>query len=366
MNTQIDVSRHIWNFPVRYGTMKNNVRQHTVSRFYLKYFAIDKVMIYQFDKRENECTRTDVESVAVHKKFYLKEILEKFENVQAPSMRRLIEGKSYYALSETDRYNVRLFVRHMGVRTEQARYDILPLASQLARYSPASKIPDPRHAQNEMIRDADALREMHFTVVENKTGVPFVTSDNPVADFLIEAHLPLTPELSLALHHGGVFRKAERVELRDERHAHYQNLLQLCNAGRFAYSRSEFWPSLEMLGAARNWRKVSRYAEHNLCNARCVKPRSPDVAPYEFDLVDSSDARQIRAVQDGTWFGHWSQDHVVLRMLQAVSLERRRAGQMPVRLPGWGSAGTRGLGNSATGRLAKCSTDLWNLGTRFG
>ena len=347
--------------------MRTNRRHHTVSRFYLKYFAdAGKVMIYQFDKRENECTRTDVNSVAVHKKFYPEELLAKFEDVQAPSMRRLIQGKSYYALGETDRYNVRLFVKHMGVRTEQARYDILPLAGQLARYFPVSKIPDPPYAQNEMIRDGDVLREMHFTVVENKTGVPFVTSDNPVADFIIEAHLPLTPELSLALLCGRFFKKAERVELRDERHAHYQNLLQLCNARRFAYSRSEFWPSPEMLGAARGWRKVSRYAEHNLCNSRCVKPRSPDATSCEFDLINPGDARQIRAVRDGTWFGRWSQDYVVFRMLRAVLLERRRAGQMPARPPGWGSVGTSGLGNSATNRLAKCSADLWNLGTRFG
>ncbi len=324
-------------------------------------------MIYQFDKLKNECVRTDVDNVDVHRDFYLEEILSQFETVQAPSMRRLIKGKSYYALGETDRYNVRLFVKHMGVRTEQARYDILPLAGQLARYSPASKIPDPRHAQNDMIRDGDALREMHFTVVENKTGVPFITSDNPVADFLIESHLPLTPELSLALHHGGVFKKAERVELRDERHVRYQNLVQLCNAGRFAHSRSEFWPSRETLDVARNWRKVSRYGEHNFCNARCVKPRSlPGALPYEFDLLNPGDARLLRAVRDGTWFGRWSQDYVVFRMLRAVLLERRRAGQMPARLPGWGSAGTRGLGNSATGRLAKCGADLWNLGTRFG
>lgn len=346
--------------------MRTNRRHHTVSRFYLKYFAVGEVMIYQFDKRENECVRTDVDNVTVHKDFYSEELLREFENVQAPSIRRLIQGKSYYALGESDRYNVRLFVKHMGVRTEQARHDILPLALQLRRYSPASKIPDPRHAQNDMIRDGDVLREMHFTVMENKTGVPFIMSDNPVANFLIEAHLPLTPELSLALHHRGVFKKAERVELRDERHAHYQNLVQLCNAGRFAHSRSEFRPGLEVLGAARNWRKVSRYGEHNFCNACCVKPRSlPGALPYEFGLSDPKNARLLRAVQDGTWFGRWSQDYAVLQMLEAVSLERRRAGQMPARPPGWGNAGTSGLGNSATDKLGKYSADLWNLGTRF-
>lgn len=346
--------------------MRANRRHHTVPRFHLKHFAVDgKSPIWQFDKKTGECKRSSVRHVAVHCDYYPEELLWEFEERQAPSIRRLIEGKSYCALNETDRYNARLFVKHMGVRTEQARNDILPRARQLAKYSRTDALPDPPYAQNEMIRDGDVLREMNFTVVENKTGVPFITSDNPVADFLIEAHLPLTPELSLAQLHGEVFKKAERVELRDESHVHYQNLVQLCNAGRFVYSQSEFRPSREMLSAARDWRKVSRYSEHNFGNACCVKPRSSDTRPYEFDLLNPGDAQLLRAVQDGTRFGRWSQDYVVFRMLQAVMLERRRVGQMPPRLPGRGSAGTRGLGNSATDRLAKYGADLWNLGTRF-
>ena len=347
--------------------MRVNRRHHTVPRFHLKRFVSDdKSAIWQFDKKTGECERASICTVAVHCDYYPEELLWKFEDRQAPSIRRLIEGKSYCALDETDRYNARLFVKHMGVRTEQARDDILPRARQLARYSRTDALPDPPYAQNEMIRDGDVLREMNFTVVENKTGVPFITSDNPVADFLIEAHLPLTPGLSLAQLHGRVFKKAERVELWDESHVHYQNLVQLCNASRFVYSRSEFKPSREMLSAARGWRKVSRYGEHNFCNACCVKPRSSDTRPYEFDLLNPHNSQLLRAVQDGTWFGHWSQDYVVFRMLSAVLRERKLASRIsPARLPGWVNASTSGLGNSATGRLAKYGADLWNLGTRF-
>ena len=309
--------------------MRTNRRQHTVPRFYLKRFADGKSAIWQFDKKTGKCKRASVRHVAVRRDFYPEERLSRFEDVYAPSVDKLIECKSYYFLGKTDRYNVRLFANHMGARTEQARNDIVPRTAQVNRCLGTDTRPDPPHAQNDMIRDGDMFGPVNFTVVENKTCVPFVTSDNPVADFLIEVHLPLTPRLSLALLHGRLFKKAERVELKDEGHADYQNFLHMCNAGRFVYSGSEFRPSLEMLSAARGWRKVSRYAEHNLCNACCVKPSLPGIAPHEFELSDPKNAQQIRSVRDGTLYAHASDYDIRRLMLRAVLHKYLLTGQIP-------------------------------------
>lgn len=343
--------------------MRTNRRQHTVPRFYLKRFADGKSAIWQFDKQADECRHSSVGHVAVHRDFYPKERLSEFEDRYAPSVDKLIECKSYYALGESDRYNVRLFVSHMGVRTKQARDDIVHRERQLAEHSRTYALPDLPRAQNLLIRDVDALKGMNFTVVENKTGVPFVTSDNPVANFFIEAHLPLTPQLSLALLHRDVFKKAERVELRYESHVRYQNFVQLCNAGRFAYSRSKFRPSREALSAARNWRKDSRYVENDIYDACFVKPSLPRTERYEFELSDPENALRLRAIQAETVFGRWPQDYMVLHILSAIPPGLKLAGQMPARLPGWGSADIDGA--SETGRLARCGAALWNLVTRF-
>ena len=343
--------------------MRTNRRQHTVPRFYLKRFADCKSAIWQFDKETGEYNRSSVGRIAVHRDFYPKERLSRFEDAYAPSIDRLIKGKSYYALDEADQYNVRLFVSHMGVRTEQARDDIWHREHQLARDRRALALADLPRVQNALIRDVDALEGMNFTVVENKTDVPFVTSDNPVANFFLEAHLPLTPQLSLALLHRDVFKKAERVELRHESHVHYQNFVQLCNAGRFAYSRSKFEPSREALSAAQNWRKDSRYVENNIYDACFVKPSLPGTERYEFELSDPENALRLRAIQAETVLGRWPQDQVVLHILSAIPPGLKLAGQMPARLPGWGSADIDGA--SETGRLARCGAALWNLVTRF-
>ena len=349
--------------------MTDNRHQHTVPKFHLKRFvAGGKTRFWQFDKLKDSWAKASVNSATAHDRFYWEEILEPFENWYATSIARLIGCKNYDALSKADRDGVRLFVNHMEARTEQAREDILPRTRQLNKCLGTSVLPDPRRAQNGMIHNVDRFGQMNVVVMENKTGVPFITSDNPMVDFLIEAYMPLTPTLSLALLHGRAFKKTAYVELSDDRHVEYQNFLQLCNARRFTYSKSEFRTSPEMLSAARNWRKNSRYDEHNFCNALCVKPALPGIMPYKFDLLNPRNARHLESIQDGTWFERWSQDLILRRMRLAFLLECGFAAQTATTPPyGWGKTGANAArGNSKMGQLAERHASLWNLGTRFG
>ena len=348
--------------------MTDNRHQHTVPKLHLRRFvAGGKTRIWQFDKVKDSWAKASVNSVAAHDRFYSDEILAPFEKGYAPSIARLIEGKNYYDLSKEDRDGVRLFVNHMERRTEQAREDILPLTRQLNKCLGTSVRPDPRRAQNGMILNVDRFGQMNVVVMENKTGVPFITSDNPMVDFLIEAYMPLTPTLSLALLHGRAFKKTAYVELNDDRHVEYQNLLQLCNARRFTYSKSKFKTSPEMLSTARNWRKNSRYDEYNFCNALCVKPKLPGIMPYKFDLLNLRNARHLESIQDGTWFERWSQDLILRQTLSAFLLECGFAAKTTTTpVYGWGKTGANAArGNSKMDQLAEHHASLWHLGTRF-
>jgi len=305
-------------------TLASNKRHHVVPQFYLKKFTTDEGEIRQFDKNKNESILTNTLDIAVHRKFYPQERLQKFECKQAPSIRKLIKKKNYYALDAIDKENVRLFVRHMEIRTEQARSDIPIVQNYMyAPFGLRSRL-SPPETQNDMIQDEDKLEHMNFVILENMTKIPFVTSDNPVANHALEIYLPLTPTLTLALLDHRVFKKVEHVQFTNNMHVVYQNFLQLCNSRRFVYSGLEFEPSPEMIKTAKNWKKNSRYDNNNPINAHCRKPSLPHTASYSFDLLDPSKAQLLVDIQNGTRFEHWSQDYILYLMLLVKFLSERR------------------------------------------
>ena len=224
--------------------------------------------------------------------------------MQAPSLNRLIEKKSYYDLTSTDRENIRLFVRHMNMRTEQTRTDMSSLVNQLNRCYNTDMEINAREFQTASIKNELKFEHMHFTIMENMTDVPFWTSDNPVVNFVIELYLPLTPKISLVLLDDRIFQKTEYVKLERSNHASYQNLLQLCSSGRFVYSHSkEFDGVRKMIQSVKNW--------ENRSNGRNIsyfitKPRLKGISSYEFEPLTPESEAWLREVRNGTRFEDWS------------------------------------------------------------
>ena len=290
----------------RLTALTNNRRHHTVPRFYLQHFAeSNDSTIYQFDKDKNVgLVRTSIGNVAVKRNFYSLERLSEFESMQAPSLNRLIEKKSYYDLTSTDRKNIRLFVRHMNMRTEQTRTDMSSLMNQLnICYNTDMEI-NAREFQTTSIKNELKFEHMHFTIMENMTDVPFWTSDNPVANFAIELHLPLTPKISLVLLDGRIFQKTEYVKLERSSHASYQNLLQLCSSGRFVYSHSkEFDCVRKMIQSVKNWENRSNGWD---ISSVTTKPRLEGISSYEFEPLTPESEIWLRQVRNGTRFKDWS------------------------------------------------------------
>ena len=286
--------------------LTDNKRHHIVPQFYLRRFAKgDNSTIYQFDKNKNGGPiRTSVENVAVKRNYYSQERLSEFESTQAPSLNRLIENKSYYGLTGTDRENVRLFVWHTHMRTEQTRKDISSTTKQINRCYNTDMDINPKQFQTTSIQNEPKFEHMHFTIMENMTNVPFWTSDNPVANFAIELHLPLTPKISLVLLDNRIFQKTEYVKLERGSHASYQNLLQLCSSDRFAYSHSkEFDGVRKMIQSTNDFEK-----RNNGGDIRSIgtKPLLEGISSYEFEPLTPECETWLREVRGGDRYKDWS------------------------------------------------------------
>ena len=153
---------------------------------------------------------------------------------------------------------------------------------------------DTREFQTAGIKNEPKFEDMHFTIIENMTSVPFWTSDNPVANFAIELHLPLTPKISLVLLNDRIFQKTEYVKLERDSHASYQNLLQLCRSARFVYSHSkEFDGVRKMIQSAKNCENRSNGWDI------ATKPRLEGISSYEFETSTPECETWLREVQNG-------------------------------------------------------------------
>ena len=167
--------------------------------------------------------------------------------------------------------------------------------------------------QTNSIKNESKFEHMHFTIMENMTDVPFWTSDNPVANFAIELHLPLTPKISLVLLDGRIFQKTEYVKLERNSHASYQNFLQLCSSTRFVYSHSkEFDGIRKMIQSVKNWENRSNGRD---IKSVIIKPRLEGISSYEFEPLTPESEIWLREVRNGTRFEDWSDRDFIGEML---------------------------------------------------
>ena len=190
------------------------------------------------------------------------------------------------------------------MRTEQTRTDMSSMINQVNKCYNTDMEINTREFQTTSISDEPKFEHMHFTIMENMTNVPFWTSDNPVANFAIELHLPLTPKISLVLLDDRIFQKTEYVKLERNSHSFYQNLLQLCSSDRFVYSHSkEFDGVREMVQSKKNWKNRSNGWDNR---SFITKPRLEGISSYEFEPLTPESESWLREVRNGTRFEDWS------------------------------------------------------------
>lgn len=151
--------------------------------------------LYQFDKDEKTVNRTSSKNVAVHRGYYTSECFSESESSQAPSVSELIRKGNFYGLDTRAQKGIRDFVWQLYIRTNQARIDLGTIVNNLNECFGTEMPSGHEQVHSPMVRESQATRgrkfeHVHFTILNNRTDIPFWTSDNPVANCAVEIHMP--------------------------------------------------------------------------------------------------------------------------------------------------------------------------------
>jgi len=220
--------------------MTNPKLHHYVPQFYLRRFTNESGRLWLWEKGRDRIFTTRPNGVAAEKNFYrLPDLISRgndpytmekqFSDLEGQAS--LITGQWLVWLEQIEpsekieiplinREIVSLFIALQFLRTAETRIALAVLAQELGHMPAAS--PEERHhihiatLWNEDVfqRLADDIRDSIWIFGRNRTGTPFVTSDNPVAfrtadnsmwakvGFLPETYVvyPLSPEIIMYCH----------------------------------------------------------------------------------------------------------------------------------------------------------------------
>lgn len=254
---------------------KGKVRQHFIPQFYLRNFGLK---LYCFDKNKEEKFESTPDNIAVKPDFYggeyeglpsLETIFSQIENKHSEAIRRLIEEKNYYKLSESDKISICEFFAFQFLRTEAMKNNIKHLNEYFYNIVAEQIIPKEskitltdlgsvsRHLNS--IQDyqkfAVLFYNMKFIIIINHTPIPFWVSDNPItrqneydrhpfgtlgiANRGIQIHLPINPSIMIWAVDPTLFHYFPNTfDTYTKQHIIRENFLQLKFATRFVYSNT--------------------------------------------------------------------------------------------------------------------------------
>lgn len=252
--------------------MKVTVKQHYVPQFYLRNFG---EVIFGYDKKNQKPFKTTPKNVAFEPDFYgpdfddkpsIEKLMAQMERGWSVSVKKLIEKENFYQLAKTSQTKIINFMTFQILRTKQFRQDIVGMANHIlnlyaksrglkkpVKLSKTSEIKQQINMFKSFPTFAGIIQQMKFSIVVNKTPIPFWTSDNPInlqndipqipwgnmglACRGIEVHLPLTPKLAIVAVDPITFSSApERFEMYAKRLAKRENYHQVLNSTRFLFS----------------------------------------------------------------------------------------------------------------------------------
>lgn len=254
--------------------MKITIKQHYVPQFYLRNFSN---RLYGFDKKDDNIFPTSPKQIAFEPDFYgpdhkgkasIEKVFSEMEKKWSHSVRELIRTESFHDLRDVSKYNIISFMSYQFLRTKQFRQDISGITNSLVDifleakgYKKGSvKLSNEGEIKHHLDRLMDApviskiLSLMKFSVVVNKTYLPFWTSDNPLnlqndvpqqpplgnlgfGCRGIEIHIPLNPRIVLTVMDPTTYSMIpEHIEIKENRLVHRENYHQYLNSSRFLFS----------------------------------------------------------------------------------------------------------------------------------
>jgi hypothetical protein len=270
-------------------------REHYVPRFYLDLFGEP---LFVFDKQTGNVFSTTSKNIAFEEGFYdldplidLEGLIAENENLMNDGLNELVDKMNPIAISLTARIRVSLFVALQFVRTKEFRAEIKEMGgkmmTELVKGNPEFRNLDFKVVMKDELAQVlqaqtivgDAVPQFGYilgnsvwTLLVNRTKVPFWTSDNPVSLYNpidygeisglgfavrgIQTHFPLNAKLLLLILDPRSYPHTPIKVVKDRRTISYENEFQLYNATRFVISSTnDFSAAKEIRDRDENLRK---------------------------------------------------------------------------------------------------------------
>lgn len=217
--------------------MSSKVKQHYVPQFYLRNFSMDKTSIYCFDKVNVRQYSQGIKNVAQKKYFYefeslyLENDFASLESEVSKYINNIVRNKKYKVFNNLkQRSRLALFMAAQLIRTLERRQLIELQVEGLKNHFIETGVMDDMLSSffDNFLQD-DSIKESHLKLIQemlphlvnrfffkkwllliDKTGVGFLTSDNPIV--MYNAHnlegldnennyvfFPLSPQVCICL-----------------------------------------------------------------------------------------------------------------------------------------------------------------------
>jgi hypothetical protein len=257
--------------------------QHYVPRFYLAKFSSrsnGSLITNCFDKVSGNAFRANIRHIAGEKYFYdssrgtnqdVEKRLGTFEAAFNRAYARVIEARDLTKLSSNERRSMAYFLVVQELRTREYRQLLKDMTTQtknrLLRDNVSPKL---RRDLESMVTDASVqsmqlgmisdaptfsgiVQEMMWSLLENRTSLPFWTSDHPINRWNdmdlspfgnlgllspgIQLYFPLSPDLALMVTDPKIYGfLPDKIEMGDRENVAFQNRMQVGFSTRHVFS----------------------------------------------------------------------------------------------------------------------------------
>ena len=260
--------------------------QHYVPRLYLNSFVIKpkKHSVYCYDKLKSKVLVTSIKNIACENYFYdasdqqeqtIEKTFSSIESAFDPIYKKILTSGDLNSLTSMDKQTIAFFVTTQELRTREHRELLKDMGRQVKDRLSKEKLTDEfkerygidtwgteagaKALQLSMFRNipryAEILLQMKWILINNRTPIPFWTSDHPINRFNpidmrpsgnlgllskgIQIHFPLSPEVVLSFSDPSTYNSfGETHETKDIQNVIFENSLQITHSTRHIFSKT--------------------------------------------------------------------------------------------------------------------------------
>ena len=259
--------------------------QHYVPRLYLNSFVIKpkKYSVYCYEKLKSKVFVTSIKNIACENYFYdtpdeqeqrIEKALSSIESSFDPIYKKILASGDLNSLTSIDKQTIAFFIMTQELRTREHRELMKDMWKQAKDRLYKEKLTDEfkerygidtwgtedgtKALQLSMFKSipsyAEILLQMKWILINNRTPIPFWTSDHPINRFNpidmrpygnlgllskgIQIHFPLSPKVVLSFSDPSTYDSfGESHETKDIQNVIFENSLQVAHSTRHIFSK---------------------------------------------------------------------------------------------------------------------------------